>query len=65
MRGVIARVFLDKGFLFIAAGDRDHFAHKSAFADQDFGRVREGDEVEFVLGDSARGPRAESVRLVS
>jgi CspA family cold shock protein len=65
MIGTIKKLVSDRGFGFIAAEDgQDHFFHLSdlnvAFED-----VHEGDQVQFDPEQSARGPRAKQVRLLT
>ena len=62
-RGVVKRLLADKGFGFIRE-DRtgvEYFFHRSSIAD--FNSVKEGTAVQFRLGASDRGPRAEEVEL--
>jgi CspA family cold shock protein len=65
--GVIKRINVDKGFGFIRPDERsfdgDLFFHRSALQDVQFEALHEGDAVEFELGTSPKGPRAESVRV--
>jgi cold shock protein len=54
---------VDKGFGFINddAG-QDYFFHQSAIYGEGIADLREGDEVEFTVGEGPKGPRAEAVR---
>lgn len=58
--GTVTRFLSDKGFGFIQTPDseKDVFFHQSAFE----GDPREGQNVEFEIEDSDRGPRAVNVR---
>lgn len=52
-----------KGYGFIAQNDgKDVFVHHSAIQADGFRTLKEGQEVEFDLVDSARGPQASNVR---
>ena len=53
----------DKGFGFIAPsnGDKDIFVHYSAIQANGFRNLNEGDQVEFSIEDSPKGPRAAEV----
>jgi len=64
--GTIARLQLEKGFGFIRddAG-KDYFFHRSAVYGEAIENLREGDSVEFTLGEGPKGPRADSVRRTS
>ena len=64
MEGVVRRFDYEKGFGFISSHDaeNDVFFHGSVVVGDS---VRQGDTVEFRLGQSQRGPRAEEVRLIS
>ena len=66
MTGTIARLQLEKGFGFIKdnAG-QDYFFHRSAVVGEGMENLREGDSVEFTVGQGPKGPRAESVRRTS
>lgn len=52
-----------KGYGFIAQNDgKDVFVHHSAIQADGFRTLKEGQEVEFDLVDSSRGPQASNVR---
>jgi CspA family cold shock protein len=56
----------EKGFGFISTSHgNDLFFHSSALVGVTFEELRVGQRVEFTAGESARGPRAESIRLLS
>ena len=52
----------DKGFGFIAGGDRELFFHNSALEGVGFDDLREGQTVEYTEGEGPKGPRAENVQ---
>jgi CspA family cold shock protein len=66
MTGKIRTLRVDKGFGFIrdAAGN-DYFFHGSVVFGEGLDNLREGDSVEFDVGEGPKGPRAESVRRTS
>ena len=55
---------LDKGFGFITGDDGDIFFHRSAVEGVTFDDLREGQMVEYNIGQGPKGPCAENVRLV-
>ena len=63
MMGLIRTLRVDKGFGFIKddAG-KEYFFHRSAVYGEGLENLREGDGVEFDLGEGPKGPRAENVR---
>ncbi|HAK94912.1 MAG TPA: cold-shock protein [Planctomycetes bacterium] len=66
MRGQINRLKTDRGFGFIrSANGEDVFFHRSAVVDNDFDRLREGQEVTFESESSPRGARAKNVKVVA
>jgi CspA family cold shock protein len=61
--GTIKRL-TDRGFGFIETGDsKDMFFHMSNLEDVQWDDLREGQKVNFELGEGPKGPRAERVRL--
>lgn len=55
----------EKGFGFIAPdeGGEDLFVHFSAIQGTGFKTLEEGDEVEFTVGSSPKGPQAQNVEV--
>lgn len=64
-KGKIARL-TDRGFGFIAieGEEKDLFFHSNELQDVEFKDLNEGDEVEFEIGESPKGPNATNVKLV-
>ena len=64
-QGTIKRL-TDRGFGFIAqeGQDKDLFFHSSELQGADFNDLREGDAVEFEIGESPKGPNATQVKKV-
>jgi CspA family cold shock protein len=66
MTGTIRTLRVDKGFGFIKdASGKDFFFHQSAVYGESIDNLREGDSVEFEVGEGPKGPRAENVRRTS
>ncbi len=67
MNGTIKTLRTDKGFGFIKdASGKEIFFHHSAIFGEGIDDLREGDQVEFELGETGpKGPRAQSVRRTS
>ena len=64
--GKIRTLRVDKGFGFIRADDgKEFFFHQSAIYGEGIDNLREGDSVEFEVGEGPKGPRAENVRRTS
>ena len=61
MTGTIRTLRVDKGFGFI----KEYFFHQSAVYGEGLKDLREGDSVEFDVGEGPKGPRAENVRRTS
>jgi cold shock protein len=66
MTGTIRTLRVDKGFGFIKdEGGKEYFFHQSAVHGEGIDDLREGDSVEFEVGQGPKGPRAENVRRTS
>lgn len=67
MTGSIKTLRAEKGFGFIKdTGGKEYFFHQSAIYGEGIDMLREGDTVEFTLGEAGpKGPRAENVRRTS
>jgi CspA family cold shock protein len=66
MTGKIRTIRLDKGFGFIKGETgEDYFFHQSAIYGETLADLREGDSVDFEVGQGPKGPRAENVRRTS
>ena len=64
-QGTIVRVVRDRGFGFVRDGDgKEYFFHASCLPLGVFAELAIGDSVTFVIGDGAKGPRAESMELL-
>ena len=65
-QGTVKWFNAEKGFGFITvAQDQDVFVHYSNIDMSGFRVLEEGQAVEFVVGAGAKGPQAESVRVVA
>jgi len=63
--GKIKKLVGDRGFGFISDTDgREVFFHQSSLIDVKFTDITEGQEVEFEIENSAKGPRAINVKIV-
>jgi CspA family cold shock protein len=66
MTGTIRTLRTDKGFGFIKDDKgNEYFFHRSAVYGEGLEDLREGDSVEFQVGEGPKGPRAEDVRRTS
>lgn len=66
LTGTIRTLRTDKGFGFIKTADgKEYFFHQSAIYGEGIDNLREGDSVEFDVGEGPKGPRAENVRRTS
>ena len=64
--GKIRTLRVDKGFGFIKDDSgKEYFFHQSAVYGEGLEDLREGDSVEFDVGQGPKGPRAENVRRTS
>jgi cold shock protein len=64
--GKIRTLRVDKGFGFIKDDKgQEYFFHQSAIYGEGIADLREGDSVEFEVGQGPKGPRAENVRRTS
>lgn len=65
MQGKVKWFNAEKGYGFIEREDgTDVFVHFSSIEGEGFKTLNEGDEVEFEITDSDRGPQAANVRKV-
>ena len=65
-QGIVKWFNAEKGFGFITVeGGQDVFVHYSNIDMSGFRVLEEGQAVEFVVGAGAKGPQAESVRIVA
>jgi CspA family cold shock protein len=62
MTGTIMAVKHDKGFGFILAEGQEYFCHRSEVTGGSFEDLKDGDTVEFDVGESPKGSRAERIR---
>ena len=66
MTGTIRTLRVDQGFGFIKdSSGKEYFFHQSAVQGEGLNDLREGDSVEFEVGQGPKGPRAENVRRTS
>ena len=66
LTGTIRTLRVDKGFGFIQTeAGKEYFFHQSAIYGEGIDNLREGDSVEFDVGEGPKGPRAENVRRTS
>lgn len=66
LTGTIRTLRVDKGFGFIKTeSGKEYFFHQSAIYGEGIDNLREGDSVEFDVGEGPKGPRAENVRRTS
>lgn len=63
-QGKIKKLISGKGFGFIEGNGKDLFFHSKEVQGTTFDELHEGEEVEYTVGQSAKGPCATGVRLV-
>jgi len=63
-QGTIKKL-VNRGFGFIEGEQGEIFFHQSALVDTTFEALSEGQQVEYEVGSSPKGPCAENVRLVT
>lgn len=63
-QGTIRKLIVNKGFGFIQGEKGDLFFHHSCVEGAAFEELHEGQAVEFEVGTSPKGPRAENVKPV-
>ena len=65
MKGTVNNFNKEKGYGFIRAEDnRDYFFHYSALIMDDYKTAEKGENVEFEIEESDRGPRAKNVKKI-
>jgi CspA family cold shock protein len=66
MQGTVKWFNDGKGFGFITpdGGGKDVFVHQSAIASSGFRSLAEGDRVEFLTEQGAKGPQAKDVKKI-
>ena len=65
MKGTVKNFNKEKGYGFIRAEDnRDYFFHDSALIMDDYKTAEKGENVEFEIEESDRGPRAKNVKKI-
>jgi CspA family cold shock protein len=62
-KGKIKKLVTDRGFGFIEGEGDDLFFHHSEIKGAAFGELREGQAVEYEIGEGRRGPCATSVQV--
>ena len=63
-QGKIKKILAEKGFGFIQSDRNDIFFHYSELKDVRIEELREGQAVEYEVGQGPKGPCAVSIRLV-
>ncbi|MDO5077780.1 cold-shock protein [Corynebacterium sp.] len=65
-QGTVKWFNTEKGFGFIAPADgsADVFVHYSEIQSTGFRTLEENQQVEFEIGDGAKGPQAQNVRVI-
>ena len=63
-QGKVKKVIAEKGFGFIEAQGGDLFFHHSELQGISIEQVREGQQVEYTVGQGKKGPCATAVRVI-
>lgn len=63
-QGKIKKVIAEKGFGFVEAQGGDLFFHHSELQGVSIEQLREGQQVEYTVGQGKKGPCATAVRVV-
>lgn len=63
MTGVIKRMKEGYGFISPTDGGKDVFFHANDCANHNFNDLKEGDNVNFEMGESPKGPKATGVAV--
>lgn len=65
VKGRVKKLVPERGFGFVRGDDgKEVFFHRSGLGANDYDSLSEGDEVEYVVQEGPRGPRAENVRAI-
>ena len=64
-QGKVKRLVSDRGFGFVEGDRDDMFFHHSDVTGVSFDDLREGQTLEYEIGQGPKGPRATNVRLVA
>lgn len=62
--GTIARLNNGYGFITREGGEKDLFFHANGLVGAEFDNLREGDKVQFEVGEGPKGPNAVNVSVV-
>ena len=62
--GTVKKIIADKGFGFIAGDNGDLFFHHSEVQGTRIEDMREGQTVEYAIGEGKKGPCATNVRVL-
>lgn len=65
MKGQVKMFNNEKGFGFITANGKDYFVHYTQILTQGFKTLISGQEVEFDVKQTDKGPQAQNVKLVT
>ena len=66
VKGRVKKLVPERGFGFVRGDDgKEVFFHRSGLGGSEYDTLNEGDNVEYVVQEGPRGPRAEHVRAVT